>query len=206
MKKISLLAEYVRQYQKETEFVRHHRNTWENWKHTPDMQTRFYQGIRTYFNPDTKEFDSVPNEKKPDYYAISRVLKILSESGIPQKDVAEMCGLEQSNASGWKSFRKRPNKYQWWVIAVETGLPADLLDAFLLMVGAVYEPMRIEDQIIYSMMKNTTEPCTRLSVAKALGSKSALMEKTPLNDAIALDRTICKDALEAFGVIQKKEK
>lgn len=189
MKRIPLLEDYVREYGQETDRVRNHRYTWDNWKAHPDEGVTFYQGIRTYFNPDWDYPDGDCSDKKTDYHAIARVLNILVESKVSQKEVASFCGLNESNLSHWKTMRNRPNKYQWWAIAVEVKLPYDLIPAFLLMIGEVIEPMRMEDQIIYSQMKKEGGKCSRFSVGVALSEEPSLDEK------------VCKDALKAFGVI-----
>lgn len=203
MGKFWVLEDYVREYGKETDRIRNHRNKWDDWKKDTGDNTRFYQGIRTYFIPEQDYSDRGFHDSMTDYHAIVRVLDILKEAGLSQKKVSDFCGLHDANISKWKNMEKRPNKYQWWAIAVSVHLPVELIPAFLLMIGEVYEPLRIEDQIIYSEMKKDNAHCSRASVGFALEKELATEQNIKMNGSrreLLLDEIICKDALNAFGV------
>ena len=90
-----------------------------------------------------------------------------------------------------------PSKYQWWAIGIRICLPATLLDPFLMMVGAVFEPCRMEDQIIYSHMRPNQKTPYDPSKHSALNIKSTLRNEK------LLDWDTCQEALLAFNVVKR---
>ena len=199
------------------------RKNWEKYREEETVRNRFYQGKFAYFNPDEQS----RTEKNVDYYAVNHVIQMLKELGIKQFDIAMICNVTAAIVSSWvtgtesftlenqeeirevriknavrKNFEYHPNshpdKYQWWAIAIFIRLPASLLDPFLMMVGAVFEPCRVEDQIIYSKMradlKTPYQPAEHSSSNVHYELKKA-----------GLDGKLCQEALLAFYVINRSD-
>lgn len=206
------------------------RKNWAQYKTEATLKARFYQGEYVYFNPDNKS----RTDKKVDYYAVNYVLHMLKERGCKQLEIAGVCNVTPAIVSGWTTGREyttvidgepvrdvrvkdairdnfeyhpniHPNKYQWWAIGIRICLPATLLDPFLMMVGAVFEPFRMEDQIIYDLMRPTLGTRYDPSKHSALNIKEILKKnmKAYPTDGKLLDRELCQDALLAFNVIQR---
>lgn len=200
------------------------RKNWIIYREEQTLNNRFYQGEYVYFNPDQKS----RTDKNVDYYAVNRVIRMLGECGYTQQNIAAVCNVSTAIVSGWMTGKEHsnyingqevrdvhvkegirnnfefhpnihPDKYQWWAIAIEICLPATLLDPFLMMVGAVFEPFRMEDQIIYSQMRADTKTTYRPEKNSAANVHQMLKGET------RLDRKLCQDALYAFHVIKREK-
>ncbi len=76
------------------------------------------------------------------------VIECLRADGITQSKLAQWCGVSAALITNWKDGTKRPDKYEWWILALHIGLPAEYLPAFLMMVGCSIDPMCRQDEIL----------------------------------------------------------
>ena len=199
------------------------RKNWNDYKTEPTVNGRFYQGEFVYFNPDQPG----RTDKNVDYYAVNHVIRLLKQCGITQADISAVCNVSTATVSAWMTGTEivweengmevrqasikdsiknnfeyhpviHPDKYQWWALAIEICLPATHLDPFLMMVGAVFEPFRLEDQIIFSLMRPDSK--TRYEPSENSGANvQSELSKNDLNDRL------CQEVRLAFHLMRRSE-
>lgn len=79
---------------------------------------------------------------------VARMVDLLKACGITQAVIEGWCNLAGGVPSKWKKGTHRPDKYQWFSIAVSIGLPLELLDGFMRMAGFVADMLCIEDVLL----------------------------------------------------------
>ncbi len=118
------------------------RNDWPDKKLQGELRN-FYQGLykAPYQTVDVGAGYSVNLPR-------ASVIECLKVDGVTQSKLAQWCGVSAALVTNWKDGTKRPDKYEWWTLALHIGLPVEYLPAFLMMVGCSIDPMCRQDEIL----------------------------------------------------------